>query len=231
MANNYVPNSDLAFIIGDGGISRPSPAPTKVGGDKVNACLELQSITRADLFLKPKTDAQIALIPNPTSGMIAFSSDTNALMVRGSVNWSAITPSLPFPILYSSVDLTTAQIRTMYTTPVVILPAPDAGLTYIVHGLKFSLLYAGALFTGGGVINAQYGTFTAGTGEDATNTFAATFLTATASGKFCYITGNDSATLTSNGTLNQPLTFTNSSAVFAGGGTSTGKVEVWYSIV
>ena len=34
MVNNYIPNSDLAFIIGDGGLSKASPAPTKLMGKR-----------------------------------------------------------------------------------------------------------------------------------------------------------------------------------------------------
>src|SRR5437868_10600174 len=110
MANYYVPNSDLAFIIGDGGISRASPAPTKVAGDKVNACLELQSTTRADIYLKPKTDAQINAIPNPTPGMIAFSSDSDSLSIRGITSWDPIVPPALPSILYAEFIVTHTQL-------------------------------------------------------------------------------------------------------------------------
>lgn len=229
MANNYIPNGELAVLVGDGGISRPTPQPTKVSGDKVYSCVETQSTTRADIFMKPKTDAQIAAIVNPTLGMVAVSSDSGKMVVREAAAWTPVNPVTG--TLYASVNLTTAQIQGMSAAPVVILATPGAGLTYIVHGLRLSIAYAGALFTGGGIINGQYGAAALGAGEDATNAIAATFLTATAASKFFYLTGNDTTQLTSAGTLNQSITITNGTAAFAGGGTSTGKVEVWYSIV
>lgn len=229
MANNYIPNGELAVLVGDGSITLPTPQPTKVAGDKVNACLETQSTTRADHYMKPKTDAQIAAIVNPSLGMMAFSSDSGKLVVREATAWSTVNAVTG--VLYQTVNLTTAQIQGMSAAPVVILPAPGAGLTYIVHALRFSIVFAGALFTGGGIINGQYGVTALGGGEDATNAFAATFLTATSASKFCYMTGNDTVALTAAGTANQSITLTNGTAPFAGGGTSTGKVEVWYSIV
>jgi len=229
MANNYIPNGELAVLVGDGSIALPTPQPTKVSGDKVNACIETQSTTRADIFMKPKTDAQIAAIVNPTPGMVSFSSTLGKMVVRETAVWAPINAVTG--LLYSTVNLTTAQIIGMSAAPVVILAAPGAGLTYIVHGLRFSIVYAGALFTGGGIINGQYGATALGAGEDATNAFAATFLTATAASKFFYVTGNDTVALTAAGTENQSITLTNGTAPFAGGGTSTGKVEVWYSIV
>lgn len=153
MANNYVPNSDLAFIIGDGGISRASPAPTKVGGDKVNACLEIQSTTRTDIFLSPKTDIQIAAINNPTKGMIAFSSNSNALVVNDGTTWNALTPPGPPPtppaVLYSETIVTHAQLVTtvFQYLPVNVLPAPGAGLYYNIIG--FSVIAS----SGSSVIN------------------------------------------------------------------------------
>jgi hypothetical protein len=229
MANNYIPNGELAVLVGDGSIALPTPQPTKVSGDKVNACVETQSTNRADIFMKPKTDAQIAAILNPTLGMVAVSSDSGKLVVREAAVWAPVNAVTG--VLYQTVNLTTAQIIGMSAAPVVILAAPGVGKTYIVQALRFSIVYAGALFTGGGIINGQYGATALGGGEDATNAFAATFLTATAASKFCYMTGNDTVALTAAGTSNQSITLTNGTAPFAGGGTSTGKVEVWYSIV
>lgn len=229
MANNYIPNGELAVLVGDGSIALPTPQPTKVAGDKVYSCVETQSTTRADIFMKPKTDAQIAAIVNPTLGMVAVSSDSGKMVVREAAVWAPLNSVTG--VLYKTVNLTTAQIIGMSAAPVEVLAAPGAALTYIVHALRFSIVYAGALFTGGGIINGQYGATALGAGEDATNALAATFLTATAASKFFYLTGNDTALLTAAGTVNQSITITNGTAPFAAGGTSTGKVEVWYSIV
>lgn len=227
MANNYIPNGELAILVGDGSISKPTPQPTKVGGDKVNSCIETQSTTRSDIFLKPKTDAQIAAIPNPTLGMVAVSSDSGKMVVREAAGWSPLNPITG--TLYQSLNLTTAQVQGMNAAPVQILPAPGVGIIYLVHGFRFSKTYAGALFVGGGDIAVQYGT-TAG-GSAASNALANTLLTTTTSSEFAYATGNDSTVVSAVNSVNLPLSITNASAAFTGGGTTTCKVDVWYSII
>jgi hypothetical protein len=139
MLNNYIPNSELAFIIGDGGLSRASPAPTVVGGQKVFACLELQSTTRADVFIKPKTDIQIAAINNPTKGMIAFSSNSNTIVVNDGTTWNALTPPAPPPppaVLYSEIIVShSTLVNTLFNElPVDLLPAPGVGFYYNIVG-------------------------------------------------------------------------------------------------
>ncbi len=228
MANNYIPNGELAVLVGDGSISLPTPQPTKVSAEKVYACVETQSTTRADIFMKPKTDAQIAAIPNPTLGMVAVSSDSGKMVVRESAAWATLNAVTGMQ--YATINLTAAQINGMSAVPVQILPAPGAALTYIVHDFRLSITH-NALFTGGGAINLQYGNAALAAGDDASNALAATFLTATAANKFACTTINDATVVSGAGSLNQALTITNSTAPFAAGGTSTGKVEVWYSVV
>lgn len=231
MANNYIPNGTLSILIADGGLTQATATPTQVSAANVNTCLETQSTTRSDIFMKPKTDAQIAAIVNPTPGMVVFSSDLNKAVVREATAWAPINGVTG--TLYTSVNLTTAQIQGMSAAPVVILAAPGAGLTYIVHGCKLSITYATALFTAGANsdINLQYGATALAAGQDASNPIASTFLTATSASKFVYVTGFDSTTIPSASATNQSLTITNLVGPFAAGGTSTGKVEVWYSIV
>ena len=105
--------------------------------------METQSTTRADLYLKPKTDAQIAAIPNATPGMVAFSSDQGKMVVNEVTGWSAVNAVTG--VRYAKVNLTTAQMQGMSAAPVVILAAPGAASTYVIHGLKFTISYAGAL--------------------------------------------------------------------------------------
>lgn len=229
MANNYIPNGELAVLVGDGSITLPTPQPTKVNADKVYSCIETQSTTRADIFMRPKTDAQINAILNPTPGMMAYSSDQGKLVVREAAAWNPL--NAVNGMQYSSINLTTAQIIGMSANPVQILPAAGATVTIIVHDFRFSIIYAGALFTGGGLIILQYGNAALAAGDHASNAIATTFLTADAANKFACATINDVTVVSSAGSLNQPLTITNTAAPFAAGGTSTGKVEVWYSIV
>jgi len=228
MANNYIPGTTNATLIADGGI-KTTPTPTKVGGDKVNAVLELQTTTRAPIFMKPMTTAQIAAIPNPTNGMEAFDSDLGRFVQYYGGAWNVVNSVLG--VSYKTINLTTAQIQGMSAAPVEVLAAPGAGLTYVIHGFKLSITYATALFAGGGAIGLQYDVTALKAGQDASNELAATFLTATAASKFAYVTGNDATVVTSAGSLNKSITISNDTAAFTAGGTSTGKVEVWYSIV
>ena len=237
MTNNYVPNSDLAYIIGDGGISRASPAPTRVAGDKVNACLEIQSTTRADIFLKPKTDAQISAIPNPTPGMMAFSSDSEALVVRGSGSWDALVPSTPPSILYSETIVSRAQLTNVFAgIPLNILAAPGAGFYYNIHGFSvlrsngnstiimgsanFILLYNDGSFTCQAAVmdNDVFETSGAVTYID----YAPTEMVNTISG----------LSLSLNQLNNSPIAvFISGPGASITGGTTYLSVRIWYSIL
>lgn len=245
MVNNYVPNSDLAFIIGDGGISRASPAPTKVAGEKVNACLELQSTTRSDIFFKPKTDAQIAAIPNPTAGMVAFSSDSNAIVVRDDTTWNALVPPgppTPSPILYSSISLNTSEMFDMLSNGIgsqpIILPAPGPGLRYIIHGINLNFYENDANFSPSSTdgVRAVYDFISISfTWEDFASGLIpySFFVTEDNDGDRAFYTGGDS----SDGdrlpeTTNTAIRIARVGASgFFYTGSPTGKVDVWYSIV
>jgi hypothetical protein len=181
MANGYIPSGTLAILVGDGGLTQATPSPTQVNSDNVNACIETQSTTRSDIFMKPKTNTEISAIANPTSGMWAFSSDSDNPVFYDGVIWNQINPTSGFR--YAAGNLTTANIQNMSAVPVGILPAPGAGLTHIIHSARIVVTYAGALFTGGGVIAFQYGNTALGAGATAVNGFPAAFLTATASNK------------------------------------------------
>lgn len=119
MANNYIPGVTNAMLIGDGGL-RSIATPTKVNGDKVNAVLELQSTTRAPLFMKPMTDAQIAAIPNPILGMTAVSSDSGRVVWYSGTAWRQHNPATG--ISYSSTLLAATDVQNMYATPFLVLP-------------------------------------------------------------------------------------------------------------
>jgi len=245
MVNNYVPNSDLAFIIGDGGISRASPAPTRVSGDKVNACLEIQSTTRADIFLKPKTDAQIAAIPNPTDGMIAFSSTQSAIVVREAGNWDPLTPAVPPTppfILYASVSLNTSQMFDMLSNGIgsqpIILPAPGPGLRYIIHGINLNFYENDANFSASVTdgVRAVYDFISISlTWEDFASGLIpySFFVTEDNDGDRAFYTTGDSVDgdrlpETTNAAIRIARV---GSSGFIYSGSPTGKVDVWYSIV
>jgi hypothetical protein len=233
MANNYIPNGELAVLVGDGSITLPTPQPTKVNADKVYSCVETQSTTRADIFMRPKTDAQINAILNPTPGMMAFSSDSGRFVQYYGGAWNQVNPLNRTNI--TTGTLTTANIQGMSAAPVAVatLPALAAGLTYVVHGMRLVLNSVTAAFTNGGVISLQYGNTAAGAGTPAANTIAATFLTGATPGtnRIIYVTGLDGSAYTQVSATTLGLYFTNATAAFAAGGTSTINYQIWYSIV
>ncbi len=237
MVNNYVPNSDLAFIVGDGGISRASPSPTKVSGEKVNACLELQSTTRADIFLKPKTDIQIAAIPNPTSGMIAFSSDSDSIVVRGSSSWDPIVPPTLPSILYTSVTITHQQLVDYAATPlpIPVLPAPGAGFFYVVHGWNVVTSAAGSNINLNGGSGLLIYSLLPGFYEAALLD-APVFEEQSGIPSSDYTTGLmfdgiSESNIPVNAMENSPLAFGVNSLFTITGGSTEYKFRIWYSIV
>jgi len=232
MANNYIPGTTNATLIADGGIIS-TPAPTKVAGDKVNAVLELQTTTRAPVFMKPMTTAQIAAIPNPTNGMEAFDGDLGRFVQYYGGAWNQVNPLNRTN--YTSGTLATADVQGMYAAPVAVasLPALAAGLTYVVHGLRLVLDSVTAAFTGGGAIQLQYGNTVNAGGVAAANTVAATFLTAAVAGtdRTIYTTGLDGSAQTAAASLTLGMYFSNATAAFAAGGTSSIAYQIWYSVV
>ncbi len=240
MTNNYVPNSDLAFIIGDGGISRASPAPTKVGGEKINACLELQSTTRADLFLKPKTDVQIASIPNATIGMLAFSSDTGQLMANGYSGWAPVggTPVAPV-MLYANIELTTLDLQFMVSGNPLVAPGlledpPGTELTYIIHGIRFNLTENGAVFTVAlPAIRAMYDFITVDEFDDyASSPIPNSFFSTGTGDRSFYVTGNSTNRVRTASVKDTRIVLSaEDNPGFSFTGNPTATVDVWYSIV
>src|SRR5450755_2532713 len=79
-------------------------------------------------------------------------------------------------IQHTAVPLTAAQLIAMGTTPVTVLPAPYAGLAYLVHKIMLSMTTTSTAFTGGGTVVVQYHTGTVAM----INTIPAAVVTATA---------------------------------------------------
>jgi hypothetical protein len=81
-----------------------------------------------------------------------------------------------------TVIITAAQLKTMFTTPVVVLPAPPQGLQsgvyYEVHGVTMQTKPGTVNFTGGGTVNLVY--HGGAVAPHASSVPAATILSATA---------------------------------------------------
>jgi hypothetical protein len=238
MVNNYIPDGTLSILIGDGGITQATPSPTQVGGANVNTCLETQSTTRADIFMKPKTDAQIAAIVEPTPGMVAFSSDSDALVVRGESDWTPIIPATSPSILYAEATISNSELQAFGTSVYIIdvLPAPGAGLFYMVHGF-------GVVLTGGSTeISSPLGVALVYNGGpegpfyqaalmpkdvfEMSSTFSRTDYTLAN-----LFDGVDTSMLVLNDITNKPLSIQPSGPFSASGGSTKLRTYVWYSII
>ncbi len=120
-----------------------------------------------------------------------------------------------------AVTLTSAQITTMFTTPVTLLRAPGADVGYIIDYIVFKYNFGGTAYTSGGVVSIQYNG-----GAAVANTIPAATVTAGASSSTVVVTGASNIVVTQNAAL----TITNATGAFATGN-GTAQVLLWYSIV
>jgi hypothetical protein len=133
----------------------------------------------------------------------------------------------PDIVVETIVQLTAAQLIAMYTTPVVVLPAPGAGKSNIVHRALLRFTYPSAApvqFTGGGVVGLQYAATAHGAGTLATATVAAAQIQAAAS--------SDNVIQGASGvaTQNTAIYVSNPTAPFAAGN-GTAELVVWSSVI
>jgi len=143
------------------------------------------------------TTAMIAAATLPSSGKVVIQDN------RGG-SGSLVTSTILVP---------NANVLTMYTTPYQLLPAPGAGNAYIVNAMTVENVYSTGAFTGGGAIQASYGTVLT---YPATATIAATFLTSPTANQIISVSGALASNLSSN-ILNKGIYLSNATAVFAAG--------------
>lgn len=155
-----------------------------------------------------------------TSAMIAA-----AVIPAGVSLWDNRSGGLPGNV---TISLTPAQIDAMFTTPVLLLPAPGANTFYKVNNAVFSTS-TGTAYTGGGVIKVGYGSANPPTADALSGDPAATLLTGTQPG-LATENGAAIASNTSANYLNEGLYISNATAVFAAG-TSTLFVTLDFSII
>jgi len=120
-----------------------------------------------------------------------------------------------------AVTLPSAQIDTMYTTPVVLIPAPGAGMSIVVDQVLMRFTAGATQFTGGGALTVGYAS-----GAACFTTLPAATITSASSSDT--VLGSTAANITA--TQNAAIQVTNATAVFAAGnGTLT--IHLWYQIV
>lgn len=126
-----------------------------------------------------------------------------------------------YAVDFKKITLTSAQLKTMFTTPVALLGAPTPpGNAAIVTRAILNYKYGSAQYTGGGAITIGYKTTAA---IAAAATVAATFLTSPTANQVIEVAGALATNLSAD-VLNQPLYITNATQVFAAG---DGTVDLW----
>jgi len=115
------------------------------------------------------------------------------------------------------VTLTSAQILTLNTTPVVIVPAPGAGLTIIGDYMVLKYLNGGTNYAGGGAFSMQY---------SGGATLFATLPASTITGASATATAPTTGAVT--GSINTAVTITNATGNFT---TGNGTIVILMSYV
>lgn len=147
----------------------------------------------------------------------------NATPSANSASWTLIGGSLT-----ASITLTAAQINTMFTSPVLFIPAQGAGTVINVQRCVYNAIFGSAAFTGGGSIGQFFGLVSPPV-TTATGTLPATFLTTFSANQ---ILSQASMSMTVNSlAVNAAVYVSNQTGVFAGGTGSSMIVSCQYSVV
>lgn len=130
----------------------------------------------------------------------------------------------------TTITLTAAQVNTMFTTPVALLPAPGAGSFYIVQQAIFVNENGGTAWTSGGAITIGYSNANPGSPNALSGTIAATFLTTPTVKQILTLAGVQTASAAESTLDNLGIFISNATGVFATG-TGTLKVRLLYTLV
>jgi hypothetical protein len=124
------------------------------------------------------------------------------------------------------VPLTLAQLKTMHTTPELLISSPGANKAIIVDSIVFEANRTATAITGGGAISIKYAS-----GADVCATIAAALLTGAAGTEIVRRLPVDAAAASANISANA-LVITNADAVFSDGdGTESANVWIQYRII
>jgi hypothetical protein len=127
---------------------------------------------------------------------------------------------------YATVNVTSANILAMFTTPVAILAAPGAGKAIVVDTILFEMTTTATAYASGGAVSFVYH---GGSVASHSGTIPASVVTAGAGTSNTQL-GSPTA---ANGTTvpaNTGIDITNATGAFTTG-TGTAKVQIWYSVV
>ena len=129
-----------------------------------------------------------------------------------------------------TVSLTAAQVNTMFTTPVELIPAPAAGSFIYVQQAILINENGGTAWTGGGAITIGYSNANPGNPNALTGTIASTFLTTPVVKQLLTLAGAQIASSAESTVDALGIFISNATGVFA---TSTGtlKIRLLYTTV
>jgi hypothetical protein len=128
-----------------------------------------------------------------------------------------------------TLSLTAAQVNTMFTTPVELLPAPPAGSFYVVQQAILVNENGGTAWTSGGAITIGYGNANPGSPNALTGTIAATFLTSPTVKQILTLAGAQIASAAESTVDALGIFISNATGVFATG-TGTLKVRLLFTL-
>lgn len=129
-----------------------------------------------------------------------------------------------------TVSLTAAQVNTMYTTPVELIPAPAAGSFVVVQQAILVNENGGTAWTSGGAITIGYSNANPGSPNALSGTIAATFLTSPIVKQILTLAGAQIASAAESTVDALGIFISNATGVFATG-TGTLKVRLLYTVV
>lgn len=220
----YQPKGDAFFTFGPNLVGGGTPAATNCGG----LAFSNKAGTHAVKYTVPDSNSDVRFqLPIQFLEDAAITSTTlSSLVGKADGTWSFQLPAMQYVV----VTLTAAQLRGMNATPVQIIPSPDLGLMVAVHKVQMNKQHVTAAFTGGGDTYLQYAAVSAST-NTATTLAGNGFMLAASSTSITVYGASTTDFIQKTAVNGEEITITNDGAAFAGGGTSTLDVHVWFSVI
>lgn len=154
---------------------------------------------------------------------VDLANEIQAGSVLGGTAGSSVGFLSPDVLQEADVVLTAAQIISMYTTPIQIIPAPPTGQSILVDKVLYRFKYTTPQFTGGATITLQYGNTAHAGGTVLDGGVSSTPIKAAASSDYMSL---PIAVAPAQATA----VFVSTATAFATGTASTLEIKVWYKV-
>lgn len=235
-----VPTTSYTQVQWDDGPT--TPGSCQLPGFFYNSTLNILEVCRLDstqhghftLLLEPPSGV-FSQLPI-ASGPITTFTVTDCLTLTCQTGGGSLTITLtsngiswiaPMPVVTATLTLTAAQINTMFTTPVLIIPAQGAGTLISINKCVYNAIFGSAAFTGGGVLAGFYGSVSPPVSA-AHNTVNAAFLTTFSANQVAAASGSVASTTAA---INTGVYISNQTGVFAVGTGSSMTVTCQYTVL